>query len=289
MLLAAAPACPIARRSAVIRFPDCFVLIFGELAVGGFLCLSVLPFQEIERGFYKSSAAVFLTAALAMIGAKLALLVRAAPPWSSVSVIETGAWMLFTTAATVYLYSLWGDPYRLRALAYLATLGTGLVALAISASRFSAPGLGPVALLLYPASFAASAAVLGTSVTGMLLGHWYLIDTGMSLRPLERVLRAFVVALICQLALLALVLALFVVTASPEATLAQLWSAHGPALAARLVLGPVAALGIAALITRTLAIPQTMAATGLFYIAVLAVAVGEMLSRLLLLRTALPL
>ncbi len=275
----------------MIRFPDCFVLIFGELAVGGFLCLSVPPFQEIERGFYKSSAAVFLTAALAMIGGKLALLVRTGPPWAPIALVETGAWVLFTGAAAVYLYSLWGDPYRLRASAYLGTLLTGLAALAISASRFAAGALAPAAVLLYPASFAASAAVLGTSVTGMLLGHWYLIDTGMSLRPLERVLRAFVTALICQLLLLGIVLALFAVTApaSTGTTLAQLWSMHGPALAARLVLGPGAALGIAALITRTLAIPQTMAATGLFYIAVLAVAVGEMLSRLLLLRTTLPL
>lgn len=276
----------------MIRFPDCFVLIFGELAVGGFFCLSVPPFHEIERGFFKSSATVFLAAALAMISGKLALLVRAGPPWPPVALVETAAWVLFTGAAAMYLYSLWGNPYRLRAAAYLATLGTGLVALAISASRFSpAAAPTPLELVLYPASFATSAGVLGTSVTGMLLGHWYLIDTEMSLRPLERVLRAFIAALTCQLVVIGLVLALFAVAGLPHTgtTLTHLWGAHGPALAARLVLGPGAALGIAALIARTLAIPQTMAATGLFYIAVLAVAVGEMLSRLLLLRTSLPL
>ena len=272
----------------MIRFPDCFVLIFGELAVGGFFCLSVPPFNEIERGFYKSSAAVFLTAALAMISGKVALLLRAGAPWAPMALVDAAAWAVFTAVAALYLYSLWGDPYRLRAGAYLATLGTGLAALALSASRF-APGTAPalLGLLLYPLSFATSAAVLGASVTGMLLGHWYLIDTGMSLRPLERILRTFVAALIGQLVVIGLVLALSVATAG--AALGQLWSAHGSALAARLVLGPGAALGLAALISRTLAIPQTMAATGLFYIAVLAVAVGEMLSRLLLLRTSLPL
>jgi hypothetical protein len=273
----------------VIRFPDCFVLIFGELALGGFLCLSVPPFHEIERGFYKSSATVFLTAALAMIGAKLALLVRAAPPWPPLALAETAAWALFATAAAVYLYSLWGDPYRLRASAYLATLGSGLLALTLSALRVAPPSV-PVslALALYPISFAMSAAVLGTAVTGMLLGHWYLIDTGMSLRPLERVLRAFVGALACQLAVIALGLVVAFATAFPDSD-AALWRTHGLALVARLALGPGAALVIAALIARTLAIPQTMAATGLFYIAVLAVTVGEMLSRLLLLRTSLPL
>ena len=57
----------------------------------------------------------------------------------------------------------------------------------------------------------------------------------------------------------------------------------------RVVLGPIAALGVAWLIHRTLQIPQTMAATGLFYIAILAVLVGEMLGRLILCRTSLPL
>ena len=64
---------------------------------------------------------------------------------------------------------------------------------------------------------------------------------------------------------------------------------HSSLLAMRLILGPGAALIIGAMIGRTLAIPQTMAATGLFYIAILAVIVGEMMGRLLLFRTGLPL
>jgi hypothetical protein len=43
------------------------------------------------------------------------------------------------------------------------------------------------------------------------------------------------------------------------------------------------------MIGRTLRIPQTMAATGLFYIAILAVMVGELLGHLILFRTSLPL
>jgi len=43
------------------------------------------------------------------------------------------------------------------------------------------------------------------------------------------------------------------------------------------------------MIHRTLQIPQTMAATGLFYIAILFVMVGEILGRLILFRTSLPL
>src|SRR5439155_1310165 len=68
-----------------------------------------------------------------------------------------------------------------------------------------------------------------------------------------------------------------------------LWHDHAPLLAARFLLGPLAALGLGFMIHRTLQIPQTMAATGLFYIAILFVLVGELLGRLILFRTSLPL
>jgi hypothetical protein len=274
----------------MIQFPDCFLVMFGALAVGGFFCLSLPPFHEIERGFYKSSAAVFVTFALVILAGKGVLLVRSAAP-TILSIAELAAWATFTACGALYLYSLWGDPYRLRARAYLGTLVCGLVALTVSASRFRLAPLASLQTLLYPLSFVMSAATLGTAVTGMLLGHWYLIDTGMSLVPLQRVLRAFTIALAGQLAVAAVVLLVLSMSPQPEtaAGIDSLWHHHRALLLTRVVLGPLAALAIAAMITRTLAIPQTMAATGLFYIAVLAVAVGEMLSRLILLRTSLPL
>ncbi len=275
----------------MIQFPDCFFLIFGQLAVGGFLCLAVPPFHEIERGFYKSSAGVFLGAALATVGGKTGLLLLGTGRPVGWPLAEAAAWAVFAIAASVYLYSLWGEPYRLRARSYLATLGTGMLALVVSASRFRLAPLSSVETLLYPLSFVASSAALGTAATGMLLGHWYLIDTGMSLVPMQRVLRSFLTALAAQIACIALILLVLAIAAAPQTApgLGTVWEQHTTLLLARVTLGPVAGLMLGALIARTLAIPQTMAATGLFYIAVLAVAVGEMLGRLLLFRTAVPL
>jgi hypothetical protein len=275
----------------VIQFPDCFFLIFGQMALGGFLCLAVPPFHEIERGFYKSSAAVFLGAALATVGGKAGLLLIGARPPGRWPLAEVAAWAIFAIVASVYLYSLWGEPYRLRARAYLATLATGMLALVVSASRFRLAPLPSVETLLYPLSFLVSSAALGTAVTGMLLGHWYLIDTGMSLVPLRRVLHAFLAALGVQILCMALIPLALAAGAAPETQegLAILWQRHTPLLLTRVALGPIAGVGLGIMIARTLAIPETMAATGLFYIAVLAVAVGEMLGRLLLFRTALPL
>ena len=48
------------------QFAQCFLLIFAQLAAGGVVGLAVPPFAVLERGFYKSSAAVLLGCALSI-------------------------------------------------------------------------------------------------------------------------------------------------------------------------------------------------------------------------------
>ncbi|HYA34702.1 MAG TPA: hypothetical protein VEF03_03735, partial [Candidatus Binataceae bacterium] len=73
------------------------------------------------------------------------------------------------------------------------------------------------------------------------------------------------------------------------AAVASLFDSHAGLLSARIILGPVATGALIWMCWHTLKIPQTMAATGLLYIAVLSVLVGEMLGRFIMFRTALPL
>jgi hypothetical protein len=274
---------------AVSRFSDCFLLLFGQLAVGGVAGLAVPPFAVLDRGFYRSSAGIFLGFALVFLAGKGALVVRGGT-LAGFDAVELAAWTAFTATLALYVASLWRDSNALRARSFASALLLGLVALAISALQFRVgPWFGPAAIL-YPMAFVTGALVLGAVATGMLLGHWYLIDLGLSIEPLQRLLRYFVTVLVVQLAVAAVTVLLIGLTSGEgAATVARLWQEHRPLLAMRLVLGPVAALGVAWMIHRTLRIPQTMAATGLFYIAILAVLVGEMLGRLILFRTSLPL
>jgi len=273
----------------VSQFAACYLLIFGQLAVGGVAGLAVPPFAVIERGFYKSSAGIFLGAALLYLGGKVALTVRAdtVPPSTWVELV---LWTAFTVATAMYLASLWDEEQGRRARWYPRALFLGLAALAASASTYRVGGpLGP-GTILYPFAFLTGALSLGAVATGMLLGHWYLIDLGLSIHPLQRLFRYFVVVTVLHLAAIGLTIGVLAASGGAgAAAVALLFEHHAPLLAARLLLGPVAALGIAYLIHRTLAIPQTMAATGLFYIAILFVLVGEMLGRLILFRTGLPL
>ena len=271
------------------RFSECFLLIFGQLAFGGLVGLAVPPFAVLARGFYKSSASVFLACTLLFLAGKVSLVIRAGAitPYGGA---EIACWTAFAIALAAYLASLWGDAGRLRARTFTAALAIGLVALSTSAAAYRlGPLLGP-ATLLYPAAFLTGSLTLGAVATGMLLGHWYLVDLGLSIAPLQRLTRYFFVVVLAQLAVLALTVATLALTAGPGATAVRaLWHDHGGLLAARVLLGPLAALCLAYLIHRTLRIPQTMAATGLFYIAILAVVVGELLGRLILFRTSLPL
>lgn len=272
-------------------FAHCFLLVFGQLALGGFWTLGLLPFHDIERGFYKSSAAVYVTSAFSIAAGELVLVTRGHVPASYGALAELAAWWIFTAAAGAYVASLWGDPYRRRALAYLATLVTGTIALATTALRFSPTPVLSLESLVYPATFLVSAVLLGATATGMLLGHWYLIDVGMPLAPFVRIWRVYRTSVLLQLAAIAACAFLLAVAGAPASVtaLGRLWNDHQALLWTRLGLGPLPALGIAWMIGRTLAIPQTMAATGLFYVAVLTTVVGEMLGRFILYRTLLPL
>jgi hypothetical protein len=70
--------------------------------------------------------------------------------------------------------------------------------------------------------------------------------------------------------------------------LQRLWHHHATLVLTRVAVGQAAPLVLAWMIARTLRIPHTMAATGLFYIALLGVFVGEILGRQILALTSLP-
>jgi hypothetical protein len=273
----------------VSQFSACFLLVFAQLAVGGMIALAVPPFGVIERGFFKSSAGVFVGCALLYIAGRIALVVRVGAA-STGSLIEIGLWMAFAAAVIIYFGLLWGDAVRARARAFAASLGLGLVALAATATVHRIGPLLSPATLLYPISLTTGALALGGVAAGMLLGHWYLIDLGLSIEPMRRLFRFFVTATVVHVGVLLLTLVAMALTpGASTAAVGALLHDHGPLLLARFALGPLAALVLGWMIHRTLQIPQTMAATGLFYIAILFVMVGEILGRLILFRTSLPL
>lgn len=272
------------------EFAEAFLLVFAQLAVGGLFSLCIPPFHQLERGFFKSSAALYFSASLLPVSGWSYLLLTRDSSVARIGprVAELVLWLTFSGTFALYLRSLWGDRYRLRARSYLAALLLGITALAATGWRYSMAS--SLAVLLYPLAFLASAVALGAVATGMLLGHWYLIDLGLTLTPFRNMLRFFLASLHLQVATLSVCVLLLGFLAGPDASAAlwKLWTDHSTLLGLRLLMGPAAAYGLAWMIKRTLDVPQTMAATGLFYIALLAMMVGEILGRTILFRTSLP-
>jgi len=92
----------------------------------------------------------------------------------------------------------------------------------------------------------------------------------------------------CLFYLVAALLLYLAGNAASVTALDRLWQRHSTLLVTRLMTGQIAPLILSWMIWRTLKIPHTMAATGLFYIALLGVFVGEILGRQILALTALP-
>ncbi|MEA2239834.1 MAG: hypothetical protein QOC81_4558 [Thermoanaerobaculia bacterium] len=115
-----------------------------------------------------------------------------------------------------------------------------------------------------------SVAILGSVNLAMLLGHWYLVVRGMAIDPLKRLTIATLAA--TSVKILVVVLAIAAGGAWYEIAIRQgifFWMRAGWGLAGPLLLYPM--------VWGTVKIRSTMAATGILYVDVVAVVIGEVL------------
>jgi hypothetical protein len=178
--------------------------------------------------------------------------------------------------------------------AYVATLarGIGLPKIGVCAAMLeagltagwlvgsSAGGAGETMRALDAASGLASGFLMGSTLTAMLLGHYYLTAPAMSIEPLKKLVRLMAVSLGAR-CLLAASAVWFGPGALAELATASAWSISGSLVAARWGLGFLAS-GVATYMTwKTAAIRSTQSATGILYIAMIFVLFGELTSMVL--------
>jgi hypothetical protein len=132
-------------------------------------------------------------------------------------------------------------------------------------------------------SIVTSGLLLGTTTAAMLLGHWYLNSPGMHLTPLRRLLVAMGAAILMQAVVSAIGLAY-------ELRYANELSSHLLLFVLlRWSFGLIGAAILAWMAWGTLKIPNTQSATGILYVAVIGVFVGELTGLLLSAESAFPL
>jgi hypothetical protein len=91
-------------------FAHSYILIFGKLAVGGAIALAVPDSALLERGYYKSTAAVFIGCVMCMAGGQLYLLLNY-PGQGIPSPLEVSAWCFFCTVFVIYFITLFTDSF----------------------------------------------------------------------------------------------------------------------------------------------------------------------------------
>jgi hypothetical protein len=233
-------------------------LTFG-LAVG----MAITSPQKVFSGFYRNHLYVTLglttlaTLVLAQFNTTAAVCAGIA---ATLSFVGAAAWL-----------------YEAKRLGIVLTIGVAAFAL--------------VAALLEPqhvtfagaAGIVTSGLVLGVVFASMLLGHWYLNAPGMELEPLRRLLVVAAVAIAAQILVVGAGLG---AEATHRSSVYVGWMLF---VALRWSFGLFFVLGLLWMAWQTLKIPNTQSATGILYVAVIGVFIGELTGLLLSAESAFPL
>src|SRR5918994_3806083 len=180
-------------------FSSSFLLFFYQIALCGLFGMAFTPFHELDRAFYKSTGGVlFVIAVLGFWGKAHLYLQTLSESFSWMVAAEALAQLFFVVCFACYIVSLWGERQALRARTFAACILSGLAGLFLSAHSFYDAPIGSVETLVYPLSFFMSSLLLGSVTVGMLIGHWYLIDTGQTLEPFIRIYKIFLISLAVQ-------------------------------------------------------------------------------------------
>jgi hypothetical protein len=243
-----------------------------RLSFGMAAGMAIVPPRLVTSGYFRNHLYVTLG-----LSALAALLSRVAA--------HHAFWWAVAAAVLSYIGSVcWLYEKRRAGVALLVAVAAAAVvgALAIT-GRSTAPAESAASVVVTEPSLAeglrllqpiTSGLLLGTTMAAMLLGHWYLNAPGMELAPLRRLLIAMGAAVALQAALCGVGLAL---EASQHALSTQDWLF----LLLRWSFGLVGVLILTGLTWKTLEIPNTQSATGILYVAVMGVFVGETMSLLL--------
>jgi len=137
--------------------------------------------------------------------------------------------------------------------------------------------------ILRSVALATSGLVLGVTTAAMLLGHWYLNAPGMELVPLRRLIAIAALAVAVQALVSGVGLA---AEASYVTHVSLTWLLF---VVLRWSFGIVGVMLLLWMARETLKVPNTQSATGILYVAVIGVFVGELTSALLSAESAFPL
>jgi hypothetical protein len=253
-------------------------LSFG-MAVG----MAVTPSRLVSSGYYRNH--LYVTLGLATLATLVASQFSMA-----VAVMAGAAAVLSYVGSVCWLYEakragallLWLVAGCSLATALVGELGTSPQSIS-SELTLSKPSYAEATEGLRAVSVVTSGFLLGVTMAAMLLGHWYLNSPGMELAPLRSLLKLMAVAVVAQMLVSAIgLIGELRLTGEPMVS----WLMF---VLLRWSFGLLSVAGLIVMAWQTLKIPNTQSATGILYVAVIGVFVGELTSLLLSAESVYPL
>jgi hypothetical protein len=240
-------------------------LVLAETVAGGLVLLYLTPlWNEVKRGFFTLTASV--------------LFVLAASAWASASAGQVagsaaGSWSVRASAALTVVLAI--DVVLMFMRRRSAARIAGFVSVPLSISVLvSMAGTAEGSTVVAALQLLAGAAFLGAVMDGLLLGHWYLTDRGLTRTPIDRTTNLLLAGV--ALEAIALILGGFGPTPASDDFNPLLTSAGLASWIALGMVGTTALIGVMIRLTlKGTRASAVQAATGFFYLAVITALTAE--------------
>ena len=269
--------------------PYTLLLVLAEFSVGSLIAVLIAD----ARGMVAASF-VKLSAAIVLVGAALTLLTAVNVSGADVGGYRLdealfgpvrGVFVAFLALMAPYAWFVLREQKRRSFAAGGVAVAAGLAGLVLLAYQVSPPTWGFAGALH---SVLVAALALGLVSEAMILGHWYLVSPRLPGRPLQELTFLLLVVPLVQGVLLIVNAAVPARDVPESAALLAGGLSSNPAFWLRVGVGLLFPVALAYMAWRSSIERAMMSATGLLYIAVGAVFVGELLARGLLFVTAAP-
>ena len=269
--------------------PYTVLLILVELSVGSLIALLIVDGRGMAPRSY-----VKLSALIVVGGAALALLASfnvSGADFDGYRVHEglfapvRGVFIAFLALTIPYAWLVSREERRPSFVVGGIAAAVGLAGLGLLAYQVSPPTWSVAGTLL---SLLVGALALGLVTEAMILGHWYLVSPKLPGKPLQELTFLLLAVLVLQ-GLLLIPNAAIPVRETPDSAALLAGSlASNPAFWLRVGVGLLFPIALAYMAWQSSLDRAMMSATGLLYIAVGSVFVGELLARGILFVTAAP-
>jgi hypothetical protein len=257
-----------------------FFFLFSQLGVGMMLTLLFISPRSIGNSFFRFAS---LTAAI-LLGVTLGFNFLFPSP---VRTSQLPVILLAFSAVLTIIYNRLVDAEKFAAAFWflIGVTASGLISVATDSLAFTRlmtlGGWENWVLLL---NHLAATALLGSVMLTMVFGHWYLVVPRLSIDPLKRLTKVLMGAIAIRIVTIVASLAVLEIEQSIPlaAVLRELTIQQGIFFWPRIIFGVLVPIILAAMIWSTVKIRHTQAATGLLYLAVVALLFGEFFSKFLL-------